>query len=97
MEGRSIIPRRELQTVTALELSQTELPEQRWAIVGLLLEGVALLVAKPKVGKSWLVLQLALIVALGHQEFLGEMAEEPGEVLYLALEDSQRRLKERRQ
>ncbi|MCH8039183.1 MAG: AAA family ATPase [Nitrospinae bacterium] len=95
VEGLLIIPSRQLQTISALELSQTELPEQRWAIVGLLLEGVALLVAKPKVGKSWLALQLAIIVALGHREFLGEMAEEAGEVLYLALEDSQRRLKER--
>ncbi len=86
---------RPLETITAAELSQKELPEQRWAIVGLLPEGASLLVGPPKIGKSWMVLQLAISVARGKFDFLGESIEESGEVLYLALEDSERRMKGR--
>ena len=56
-------------------------------------EGLSLLIGKPKVRKSWLVLEMAVCVAEGSL-CLGECCE-AGDVLYLALEDSDRRLKGR--
>ncbi|HEY0877934.1 MAG TPA: AAA family ATPase [Zeimonas sp.] len=62
----------------------------RWLIRGLLPEGLMLLAARPKVGKSWLALDVAIACASGG-EVLGRPVER-GEVLYLALEDSDRRM-----
>ncbi|MGH3326786.1 MAG: AAA family ATPase, partial [Streptomycetales bacterium] len=39
---------------TADELMAMEFPEPRWAVPGILAEGVNLLAGPPKVGKSWL-------------------------------------------
>jgi len=64
-----------------------------WAIPNLLPVGLAILAGRPKVGKSWLTLQIALAVASGGYA-LGQPVEQ-GPVLCLALEDPPRRLKER--
>jgi hypothetical protein len=66
----------------------------RWVVPELLPEGLALLAGKPKTGKSWWALNVALAVATGGLA-LGRIRCEPGRVLYLALEDSPRRLKQR--
>jgi hypothetical protein len=55
---------------------------------------VNLLAGPPKVGKSWLSLGLGLSIAAGQPVF-GSIDVEPGPVLYLALEDTARRLKTR--
>jgi len=57
-------------------------------------EGVTLLCSRPKVGKSWLLYDLAISAALG-RELLGARKPKRGSALYLALEDSQRRLRAR--
>ena len=62
-------------------------------IMGLVVEGLTLLCGASKIGKSWLVLQMCCAVAAA-KPFLGRSTE-GGDVLYLALEDSQRRLKNR--
>ena len=79
---------------TAAELVATEFPEPRWAMPGILAEGVTLLAGPPKVGKSWLTLALALQIAAGTRA-LGAIDVDAGPVLYLALEDTPRRLKTR--
>jgi hypothetical protein len=79
---------------TAEELCDMEIPEARWTVPGLIAEGGTLLAGKPKLGKSWLALALALAVAQG-SAFLGREPKPPGDVLYLALEDSDRRLQGR--
>lgn len=56
-------------------------------------EGVSLLSGTPKIGKSWMALNMGVAVATGGV-FL-EQSCTPGEVLYLALEDNQRRLQSR--
>jgi RecA-family ATPase len=84
-----------LQTFTAQELEAMDLPAQRFSCAGLIVEGLSFLAGKPKLGKSWLALQLSIAVALG-ESWLGEKCER-GEVLYLALEDSKRRLQSRLQ
>ncbi len=70
------------------------LPEPSWAIPGFLPEGVTLLAGKPKMGKSWLALALANDIALG-KPALGRLSTTQGAVLYLGLEDSERRVKDR--
>lgn len=80
--------------VTAIDLLKMQLPPIRYVVPGLLPEGLALLVGRPKVGKSWLCLDLAIAVASGGR-VLGKIAVEPHEVLYLALEDNLRRLQSR--
>jgi len=71
-----------------------KLPAVRWAVPGILPEGVILLAGKPKQGKSWLAFALALAIAAGGVA-LGKIPVEQGEVLYLALEDTERRLQAR--
>ena len=53
-----------------------------------------MLVSRPKLGKSWLVLDVAIATAAGRFT-LGELKPSPGDVLYLALEDGKRRLQRR--
>jgi hypothetical protein len=57
-------------------------------------EGVCLICSKPKVGKSWLLYDLAISVAM-QREFLTGETPSPGFSFYLALEDSMRRLRSR--
>src|SRR5262249_44007760 len=57
-------------------------------------EGATLICSKPKVGKSWLVLDIA-IGATANRFVLGDLRPKQGDVLYLALEDSARRLQSR--
>src|SRR5258708_19570344 len=75
-------------------LLQKELPPVKWAIPGILPEGLTLLCGKPKMGKSWLVLGFALGIACGGY-VLGKVNVEQGYVLYLSLEDNERRLQRR--
>lgn len=81
------------QIVAADIILTQDFPEPEWVVPGLLPVGMTYLAGKPKIGKSWLALQLAQAVASGGI-FLGQRVE-PGRVLYLALEDSPRRLKKR--
>jgi hypothetical protein len=55
--------------------------------------GLTILAGAPKIGKSWLALQIALSVASGGMTFNEKIT--PGPVLYLALEDSPSRLQTR--
>ena len=65
-----------------------------WAIPGILSEGLTVLAGKPKLGKSWLALNLALTIA-GGGKAMGTIDVPPGDVLYLALEDRWRRVQDR--
>lgn len=56
--------------------------------------GVCVIAAKPKAGKSWLVLDIALGATM-NRFVLGDIKPEQGDVLYLALEDSLQRLQSR--
>lgn len=79
---------------TASELLDTDFPQPRWAVPGLIAEGLTLLVGAPKLGKSWLALNIACAVASGGHA-LGRIPVDEGDALYLALEDPGRRLKDR--
>ena len=69
-------------------------PPVRYVLPGYIPEGVTLLAGKPKVGKSWLTLDLCIAVAAGRFT-LGTIKPAQGDVLCLALEDNKRRLKTR--
>ncbi len=79
--------------VSGIDLDCMEFPPLHWIVTRLIAEGLTLLVAPPKIGKSWFVLALALSRANG-TTFLG-LPVSQGPVLYLALEDGWRRLKDR--
>jgi hypothetical protein len=79
---------------TAAQLLATELPPPRFAIDGIVPEGLTVFAGAPKLGKSWFALATALAVATGGAA-LGSIRVEQGDVLYLALEDNLRRLQDR--
>ncbi|HMP75790.1 MAG TPA: AAA family ATPase [Kiritimatiellia bacterium] len=83
-----------LTSMSASALYDLDMPEPVWIVPGLLTQGATLLCSKPKVGKSWMALQLACAVADGGL-FLSKYRCPKHDALYLALEDTPRRLKDR--
>jgi hypothetical protein len=81
---------------TAAELLATDFPAPRYAVPGIVAEGLNFFAGAPKLGKSWLAMGLCISVAGGGRA-LGVLEVPRGEALYLALEDPPRRLKERLQ
>ena len=79
---------------SAPDLMALTFPEPRWAVPGIVSEGLNLLVSPPKTGKSWMSLNLAVAISSGGMA-LGRIPVEGGSVLYLALEDTPRRLQQR--
>ncbi len=79
--------------INAAELMGKTLPEPKYVIPGLLPEGATFIAGRPKLGKSWMVMQIGAAVALGGYVFGHHVT--PGDVLYLALEDNERRLQSR--
>lgn len=79
--------------VSGWDLYNKEFPELNWAIPNFLPVGLTLLAGYPKIGKSWLALQIAKAVASGN-EFFSQKATK-GRVLFLALEDNARRIQHR--
>ena len=69
-------------------------PPLGWVAPGLLPEGAGLLVGPPKLGKSYFALGVLLALA-SSGTVLGYVRVPPRDVLYLALEDSERRLQRR--
>jgi hypothetical protein len=78
---------------SAAELYAREFPPLKFAVDGLLTEGLTVMAGKPKGGKSWLALLLGLSVASGKP--MSGRAVHQGDVLYLALEDTERRMHSR--
>ena len=66
----------------------------RYVVPGYIAEGCTIFAGRPKIGKSWLGLEVGLAVARG-STCLGDIQCEAGDVLYLALEDNERRLQSR--
>ena len=82
-----------LHTVTLDELFDTVYTGSPPIVEGLLWPGTYLFVGAPKVGKSFLVAQIAYHVSTGEE--LWGIPVQKGTVLYLALEDDYRRLQTR--
>ena len=86
------IPRR--TSWTATELLSHVFPDLVWAVRDLLAAGLTILAGPPKVAKSWWALNVAVAVAAGGKA-LGRVDVDAGAVLYLALEDTGRRMQDR--
>ena len=89
---------RKIQELTSkfngYEVLQKELPPIRWAVQDIIPTGLGVLIGRPKIGKSSLMLGVALAIAAGGAA-LELIAAERGDVLYLALEDTERRVQQR--
>ena len=82
-----------LHTVSMTELYQTAYKSRPPVIDGLLYSGAYILAGAPKIGKSFLVAQLAYHVSTGQRLWGYEVHQ--GTVLYLALEDDFQRIQSR--
>lgn len=76
------------------QLTEAELPEIKYVVKDLLTPGCVLIAAKPKVGKSGAMAELAICVASGHR-FLEHFDTVPGEVVMIAFEDEAPTLRKR--
>ncbi len=92
--SRTAVAEPEPRVISAPELMRRQFAPIRWAVPGLITEGVTLLSGRPNMGKSWICLDLAIAVASGGL-VMGGIPVTAGDVLYCALEDGQRRLQER--
>ena len=82
-----------LETITAEDLQNRTYEPMHFLADELIPEGLHILAGAPKIGKSWLALWLCLCVSQG--QTLWNFAVTQGEVLYLSLEDSYRRIQAR--
>lgn len=87
------IYKRGFASITASDLQIANIPPPEWLIPDVLPQGLAILCASSKVGKSWMAMQMCLAISRG-KEFLDYKTNQSS-CLYLALEDSLFRLKER--
>ena len=82
-----------LQTIDADTLQSTAYEPVSFVVDDLLPQGLHLLAGAPKIGKSWLALWLAVMVAKGDP--IWGMGVKQGTTLYLCLEDSTLRIQNR--
>ena len=83
----------ELKTVNCEQLMTTPLKPIEFCVDGMLSTGLFILAGAPKIGKSWLALDMALSIAKG-EKLLGRETKH-GTALYLCLEDSYTRIQNR--
>lgn len=74
---------------TMSDIATTYYPSPHWILPGIIPEGLTVLASRPKCGKSWWMLDIASSIAAPSPPTPGSP------VLYLALEDTERRLKQR--
>ena len=83
----------ELKLCSCEYIMETEFKKKRYLVDRMLFPGLYILAGAPKVGKSWLAMQLCVNVALGEQFLKHETSQ--GQAVYLALEDDEGRLQDR--
>jgi RecA-family ATPase len=76
---------------TAASLRTMTFKAVEYVVPEIIPEGLTILAGRPKIGKSWLALDIALAVS-GGRAVLGDITPPQGDVLYAALEDNKRRL-----
>jgi hypothetical protein len=75
------------------DLQRMTFKDTKYIIPGVLPTGNIILAARPKMRKTWLALQLGMAVATGSKFLEWQCAQ--GDVLFLGLEDNERRIRER--
>ena len=78
--------RKKINFISSVEIMNTPMKKQRFIVEGIIYPGIHILSGDPKIGKSWMVLDMCLAVAKG-EDFLGRKTER-GQVVYMALEDT---------
>lgn len=78
--------RKKINFISSVEIMNTPMKKQRFIVDGMIYPGIHILSGDPKVGKSWMMLDMCLAVAKG-EDFLGRKTER-GQVVYMALEDT---------
>ena len=94
LEGRKPEIKENVKGINAVELSKKQFAAVKWFVKNLIPEGLTVIAGQSKIGKSWLLLQLGLCVAYG-LDFIGGWHSYQNGVLYMSLEDNERRLKSR--
>ena len=79
--------------LSGIDLMQEDIPPLRWLVDRFLPQGTVLLIGKPKIGKSYIALEMALSICEGGK-FWDEQCHQTGVLLYM-LEDGKRRIKQR--
>jgi len=92
--GAAGAPAKSEGTIDGDALLAKEFPPVNYVVPGYIVEGLTVLGGKPKLGKSWLMYDFGIAVSTGGRA-MGSVQCAQGDVLYLALEDNERRLKER--
>jgi hypothetical protein len=92
-EDKRTMDEKRLAVIDGETLADKRLLPTRFCVQTLLPQGVTILGGAPKVGKSWLVLDLCVSVAKG--EPIWNLPTTKGTTLYLCLEDTERRVQER--
>lgn len=82
------------ELITAKQLLETNLPEIKYLVEEILPSGLTIFAGRPKSGKSFLVLDLAITIASGGM-FLQKYRSIENKVLYISNEDSYNRLQKR--
>ena len=84
-----------IQGVSSNTLEKKEFTEMKWVVDDLLPEGLTILAGAPKIGKSYLCWNLALVVAQKGIFLSRYEISHQKDVLYFALEDPERQIKNR--
>lgn len=79
---------------TAAALQHMVFPQVAFCVPDLIPEGLTIIAGKPKIGKSWLALDVCIAIAAGLSCLDGRRPAQ-GDVLYAAMEDNPRRLQKR--
>lgn len=82
-----------LTVIDGETLMDMKLPPTKFCVETLLPQGIAMLGGAPKIGKSWMVLDLCVRIAKG--ETIWNLTTRKGTTLYLCLEDPLSRIKQR--
>lgn len=78
--------RKKINFISSVEIMNTPMKKQRFIVDGMIYPGIHILSGDPKIGKSWMMLDMCLAIAKG-ENFLGRKTER-GQVVYMALEDT---------
>ncbi len=85
---------KKIRIISASDLLNKEIAELNYNIQHLIVPGLTLVAAAPKVGKSYLMCYLGYCMATGQKAF-AKLNTRKSKVLFLALEDNERRLQAR--
>ena len=78
--------RKKLEFISSITIMNTPMKKQKFIVDEIIYPELHILSDDPKIGKSWMMMDMCLSIAKGEQ-FLGRRTEK-GHVVYMALEDT---------